>query len=71
MLRFSPRSPAGAFAAEIVKTKLEPFGHPGENPVRAEIARLREQRDDGIMSETDFAVRVAELLGAFEPPSAA
>jgi len=51
---------------EAIKTKLEPFGQVADNPVRTEIAELRVQRDRGILSETAFATRVAELLGALE-----
>jgi hypothetical protein len=48
-----------------LETKVRDFGQrETENPVRSQIARLREQRDAGELSETDFATRVAELLGS-------
>jgi hypothetical protein len=50
--------------ATQLETKVREFGQPDYNPVRDEIARLREQRDAGQLSETDFATRVAELLGS-------
>jgi hypothetical protein len=53
--------------AERVKAKVEAFGQPSQNPVRDEIAELRRQRDSGALSLTDYAVCVAELLGAIEP----
>jgi hypothetical protein len=50
---------------EHIETKVRDFGQrETHNPVRDEIARLREQRDAGRLSETDFATRVAELLGS-------
>lgn len=53
--------------AERVKTQVEAFGQPSQNPVRDQIADLRKQRDAGALSLTDYAVCVAELLGAIEP----
>jgi hypothetical protein len=51
--------------AARLETKVRDFGQrETHNPVRDEIARLREQRDAGALSETDFATRVAELLGS-------
>jgi hypothetical protein len=51
--------------AARLETKVRDFGE-GEthNPVRDEIARLRDRRDAGELSDTDFAVKVAELLGS-------
>jgi hypothetical protein len=50
--------------AARLETKVRDFGErDAQNPVRDEIARLRERRDAGELSETDFAVKVAELLG--------
>jgi hypothetical protein len=54
--------------AAHLETKVRDFGQRDtHNPVRDEIARLREQRDAGKLSETDFATRVSELLGSTEP----
>jgi hypothetical protein len=54
--------------AADVRAKLEPFGqtNAGNSSVRDEIATLRAQRDAGELTETDWSVRVAELLGAVE-----
>ena len=49
-------------AAELA-AKLRDFGQRDDHKlVRSKIARLREQRDAGELSYTDFATRVAELL---------
>lgn len=57
----------GVVDASQFETKVRDFGQRDtHNPVRDEIARLREQRDAGELSETDFAVRVSELLGSTE-----
>jgi hypothetical protein len=52
---------------ERVKEKVEAFGQPDHNPVRDQISELRKQRDAGSLSMTDYALTVAELLGAIEP----
>ena len=52
---------------EDLEAKVRDFGQRDtHNPVRDEIAQLRRQRDSGELSETDFATRVAELLGSTE-----
>ena len=51
---------------ECVKDRLEAFGQPLRSPVRDEISRLRRRRADGALSQTDYVVKVAELLGAAE-----
>ena len=51
--------------AARLETKVREFGErEARNPVRDEIAQLRERRDAGELTETDFAVKVAELLGS-------
>jgi hypothetical protein len=60
-----PRLFARRVDTERLETKVRDFGQrQAPNPVRDQIARLREQRDAGELSETDFATRVAELLGS-------
>jgi hypothetical protein len=56
-------------AAAQMASKLRDFGQRNDHDlVRGKIARLREQRDAGELSETAFATRVAELLnGAIAP----
>jgi hypothetical protein len=39
------------------------------NPVRAEIAQLRELRDAGMLSAADYAVRVSALINGHAVPS--
>ena len=52
---------------EHLETKVGDFGQREKhNPVRDQIAHLRRQRDAGELNETDFATRVAELLGSTE-----
>jgi hypothetical protein len=60
-------------AAAQMASKLRDFGQRDDhNLVRGKIARLREQRDAGELSETAFATRVAELInGAMAPRVAA
>jgi hypothetical protein len=63
---------AGKVDVARLETQVADFGHaPAHNPVRNEIARLRRERDAGAMTETDFATRVAELLGAVDPAALA
>ena len=50
----------------LIGANVQQFGTPDREPVRAEIADLREQRDAGSLSDADFAMRVAALLGAAE-----
>jgi hypothetical protein len=54
--------------AAHVQAKLQPFGQTdaSDNSVRDQITTLRAQRDAGELTETDWAVRVAELLGAVD-----
>jgi hypothetical protein len=54
--------------AAQMQAKLQPFGQTGagNSSVRDEIATLRAQRDAGELTETDWAIRVAELLGAVD-----
>jgi hypothetical protein len=56
-------------ATAQMASKLRDFGQRDDhNLVRGKIARLREQRDAGELSETAFATRVAELInGAIAP----
>lgn len=56
--------------ADEIKTKLDPFGKVAHNPVRDVIAELREMRDAGSLSNTDYVNEVAALLGTSEaaPP---
>jgi Short C-terminal domain len=50
---------------EHLETKVRDFGQRETgNPIRDEIALLRQRRDAGELSETEFATRVAELLGS-------
>lgn len=63
MLRF----PMRRAEVEEMRSKVEAFGQPAHNPVRDQIAELRRQRDAGVMTMTDYALTVAELLGAIEP----
>jgi len=44
--------------------RISPYCH--HNPVRDEIGVLRASRDAGAISETEFACRVADLLGALD-----
>ena len=39
------------------------------NPVRVEIAQLRELRDAGMLSAADYAVRVSALINGHAVPS--
>jgi hypothetical protein len=39
------------------------------NPVRTEIAQLRELRDAGMLSSADFAIRVSALINGHPAPS--
>jgi len=39
------------------------------NPVRTEIAHLRELRDAGMLSAADYAVRVSALINGHSVPS--
>jgi hypothetical protein len=39
------------------------------NPVRMEIAQLRELRDAGMLSAADYAVRVSALINGHAVPS--
>jgi hypothetical protein len=51
-----------------LQAKLQLFGQTdaSDRSVRDEIAMLRTQRDAGELTDTDWSVRVAELLGAVE-----
>jgi hypothetical protein len=51
-----------------LQAKLQPFGQTdaSNRSVRDEIAMLRAQRDLGELTDTDWSVRVAEVLGAVE-----
>lgn len=49
-----------------LKAKLRRFGEIGRNPVREQIGELRARRDAGGLTETEFAVRVANLLGSVD-----
>jgi hypothetical protein len=54
--------------AAHVEAKVREFGNGARaNPVRAEVARLRARRDAGELGEREWAVKVAELLGAVDP----
>jgi hypothetical protein len=67
MLTSLTKQPKDCTDTVRMKEKVSAFGQPDGSPVRDEIAALRRSRDAGALSETDFAVRVAELLGAVNP----
>ena len=53
--------------AEQIKARLSPFGETtAHNPVKAQIADLKGLRDRGAVSASDYAARVADLLGTSE-----
>jgi hypothetical protein len=61
------RTASTAEAAQVEAAVAE-FGQDVRaNPVRTKIAILRAQRDAGELDETDWAVKVEELLGAVDP----
>jgi hypothetical protein len=49
-----------------LKAKLRKFGEIGRNPVREQIVELRARRDAGGLTEAEFAVTVAKLLGTVD-----
>ena len=49
---------------DSIKTKLGAFGAQDANPVKAEIAILRSQHQEGVLSDADYAGTVAALLGS-------
>jgi hypothetical protein len=51
---------------DVIKAKLRDFGETGSNPVRDQIADLRSLRAAGRLTETDYAVTVAALLGTID-----
>jgi hypothetical protein len=56
------------FDAAQVEVRLRDFGRrDDDNPIRDEIARLRDRRNAGELSETDFATRVSELVRVVAP----
>jgi hypothetical protein len=53
--------------AEQIKARLSPFGETSaHNPVKDQIADLQGLRDRGAVSASDYAARVADLLGTPE-----
>jgi hypothetical protein len=52
-----------------IKAKLREFGDAGSNPIRDQIADLRSLREAGQLTETDYAVTVAALLGTVDATS--
>ena len=56
-----------ATEAEALKAKLSPFGgSAADSPLRDQMADLRAQRNAGQVSEAEYAVKVADLLGTSE-----
>ena len=66
-MRLFSRSSERTIPTEEMRVRLEPFDKPAQNPVKDEIAGLREQRDAGTLSEGEYTSRVARLLGAIDP----
>ena len=56
-----------ASEAEALRAKLSPFGSGApEGPLRDQMADLRAQRNAGQVSEAEYAIKVADLLGTSE-----
>jgi hypothetical protein len=56
-----------ASEADSLRAKLSPFGaSTAGGPLRDQIADLRAQRNAGQVSEAEYAIRVADLLGTSE-----
>jgi hypothetical protein len=55
-----------ASEAEALKAKLSPFGAGAPGLLRDQMADLRAQRNAGEVSEAEYAVAVADLLGTSE-----
>ena len=51
---------------DSIKAKLRDFGETESNPVRHQIVDLRTLREAGLLTETDYAVTVAALLGTID-----
>jgi hypothetical protein len=65
--RSTQRAERSASEAEALRAKLSPFGTSVGSPVlRDQMADLRAQRNAGHVSEAEYAVRVADLLGTSE-----
>ena len=66
MLRAHSRHRENAHVNEIalIKDKLRVFGAANGNPLKDQIADLRAHHDSGVLNHTDYAVRVAALLGS-------
>jgi hypothetical protein len=52
----------------LIKDKLRGFGGTGANPVKDQIAELRADRASGVLSDIDYAIEVAALLGSPDGP---
>jgi hypothetical protein len=65
--RSAQRATERANEVEAMKAKLSPFGDSAAySPLRDQLADLRAQRDAGQVSEAEYAVTVADLLGTSE-----
>ena len=52
---------------EALRAKLSPFGSgTPDGPLRDQMADLRAQRNTGQVSEAEYAIKVADLLGTSE-----
>jgi len=65
MLPFARPAAPTSDVARVIE-KVQEFGQVDDNPVRDEIAELRKEREAGRLSDSDWACRVAELLGAVD-----
>ena len=66
--RSTQRAAVRATEAEALRAKLSPFGGStsGNGGLRDQMADLRERRNAGHMSEAEYAIQVADLLGTSE-----
>jgi hypothetical protein len=59
---------AATTEAKVIEAKIAEFGHgAAPNPTRTRVALLRAQREAGELDETEWAVKLAEVLGAVDP----
>jgi len=65
--RSTQRAAQQASEAEALRAKLSPFGAVAPSgPLRDQMADLRARRNAGQVSEAEYAVMVADLLGTSE-----
>lgn len=65
--RSAQRSSQRADEVEALRARLSPFGDSAANsPLRDQLADLRARRNAGQVSEAEYAVMVADLLGTSE-----